>query len=76
MGEKIGEDKIYEFRRSWDIKPDPLIKIVHYHPINIETYKRLPKECIPDTESLKDTYERVIKYYEKEIQKKLLNKIF
>jgi len=23
MGEKLGKDKIYEFRRSWDIKPDP-----------------------------------------------------
>ena len=22
MGKKIGEDKIYEFRRSWDLKPD------------------------------------------------------
>ena len=34
-----------------------------YHPINIETYKKIPKEIIPDTESLKDTYERVTKYF-------------
>ena len=29
---------------------------------------------IPDTESLKDTYERVIKFYDEEIKKKLRNK--
>ena len=74
MGEKMGEDKIHEFRRSWDIKPDALNKESPYHPINIETYKNIPKEVIPDTESLKDTYERAIKYFEKEIKKKLENK--
>ena len=73
MGEKLGKDKIHEFRRSWDIKPDPLSKNSPFHPTNIETYKRLSKNVIPDTESLKDTYTRVIEYYEKEIQKKLLN---
>ena len=30
MGKKIGEDKIYEFRRSWDVKPEPLKKKVHF----------------------------------------------
>tara|TARA_Y100000389_G_scaffold110933_1_gene108005 strand:- start:341 stop:1054 length:714 start_codon:yes stop_codon:yes gene_type:complete len=73
MGEKLGKDKIHEFRRSWDIKPDPLSKNSPFHPTNIETYKKLSKNVIPDTESLKDTYTRVIEYYEKEIQKKLLN---
>ena len=71
MGEKIGKNKIHEFRRSWDVKPEALNKESPYHPINIKTYKSLPKEVIPDTESLKDTYERVTKYFEKEIEKKL-----
>ena len=71
MSEKIGENKVYELRRSWDIKPDALNKDSPFHPINIETYKSLPKEVIPDSESLKDTYERVTKYFEKEIKKKL-----
>ena len=74
MSEKIGENKVLEFRRSWDVKPDALSKESPYHPINIETYKNIPKEVIPDTESLKDTYERVTKYFEKEIKKKLENK--
>jgi len=74
MSKKIGENKVLEFRRSWDVKPDTLNKESPYHPINIETYKNIPKEMLPDTESLKDTYERVTKYFEKEIKKKLENK--
>ncbi|MDC0945508.1 2,3-bisphosphoglycerate-dependent phosphoglycerate mutase [Candidatus Pelagibacter sp.] len=73
MAKKIGEDKIFEFRRSWDIRPEPLNKNSPYHPNNIKIYKEIPKESIPDTESLKDTYERVLKYYKEEIQKKLQN---
>jgi len=71
MAKKIGKNKIYEFRRSWNIKPEPLNKESPYHPNNIETYKLVPTENIPDTESLKDTYERVIKYFKDEVQKKL-----
>ena len=73
MSKKIGEKKVHEFRRSWDIKPEPLDKKSPYHPINIETYKDIPEEIIPDTESLKDTYERVLKYFKEEIKKKLKN---
>ena len=70
---KIGEDKIHEFRRSWNIKPDPLSRNNPYHPLNIEAYKEVPKEKIPDTESLEDTYERVMEYYSSNIQNKLLD---
>ena len=73
MGRKLGEDKIHQFRRSWDIKPDPLSRNNPYHPINIDTYKTVPREKIPDTESLKDTYKRVMEYYNSNIQNKLLD---
>ena len=73
MSNQIGENKVYEFRRSWDIKPDPLDKKNPYHPINIETYSSMAKKDLPDTESLKDTYERVTKYFNEEIKKKLEN---
>ena len=69
---KLGENKIYKFRRSWDLRPDPLDKKNPYHPINIETYKDVPIDKIPDTESLKDTYERVIEFYKKEIASKII----
>ncbi len=71
MIKKIGEEKVYELRRSWDIRPETLNRKSPYHPFNIETYNNIPKEIIPDTESLKDTYERVTKYFENEIKNKL-----
>ncbi len=70
---KLGEKKVHEFRRSWDIKPDPLDITSPFHPLNIDTYKSLPKDIVPSTEALKDTYERVVKFYEDTIKNKLTN---
>ena len=70
---KLGEDKVLQFRRSWDLRPDPLDKNNPYHPKNIKIYKDIPSVRIPDTESLKDTYERVIEFYKMEIEKKVIN---
>jgi 2,3-bisphosphoglycerate-dependent phosphoglycerate mutase len=70
---KLGEEKVHQFRRSWNLRPDPLDKNNPYHPINIETYKEIPINQIPDTESLKDTYERVLKFYKQEIENKISN---
>ena len=70
---KLGESKVHQFRRSWDLRPDPLDRKNPYHPINIETYKKIPINKIPDTESLKDTYERVINFYKQEIENKATN---
>ena len=74
MKKIYGEKKIHEFRRSWDTSPDPLSRNNPNHPINIDVYKDIPLENIPDTESLKDTYDRVLPYFKKEIQNKLDNK--
>ena len=65
---KLGEDKVHQFRRSWDLRPEPLNKENPYHPSNIEIYKNIPQDRIPSTESLKDTYERVIDFYKKKIE--------
>ena len=73
MVQKLGEEKIHQFRRSWDMRPETLSKDSPYHPININTYKDMSKEMIPSTESLKDTYEREIKFYKKEIEIKIKN---
>ena len=71
MRKKLGEEQIHIFRRSWDTSPEPLSTKSPYHPSNIEIYNDIPKEKLPDTESLKDTYERVVPYYKDEIQSKL-----
>ena len=70
---KLGEDKVHQFRRSWDLRPDPLDRNNPYHPFNIDTYKEIPINRIPDTESLKDTYERVLEFYKQEIENKISN---
>ena len=67
MKKKLGANKIHEFRRSWNIAPNPLSKSSPYHPINIDAYKDIPRKLLPDTESLQQTYERVIPYFKKNI---------
>ena len=73
MKKVYGEKKIYIFRRSWNISPAPLDKKNPYHPLNIKIYKNIPKNKIPNTESLKNTYERVISYYLKNIKPLIQN---
>ena len=55
---------MHELRRSWDKPPEKLdASSTHTIPNNIDIYKNIPKDKIPNTESLRDTYERVIPYY-------------
>ena len=60
---KIGESLFVKYRRSWDIAPPSIEKndknILLYGSLN----KNVPENKIPLTESLKDTYNRVIKFY-------------
>ncbi len=70
---KIGENKFKEYRRSWNIAPPPLPEDSEYQkkfsPLNIS----IPVGMTPFTESLKNTYDRVVPFYENEIKEKLLN---
>jgi len=70
----MGKKKIFELRRSWNIRPKPLKKNNPYHPSNIKIYKNIPTKNIPDTESLSDTYDRVISYYKRNIEIKIIKK--
>ena len=70
---KIGEEQFKKYRRSWDVAP-PLIAddsnyLENFSPLN----SGIPKNKIPLTESLKNTYERVVPYYDIEIKKNLEN---
>ena len=66
---KIGDEQFKKYRRSWDVPPPPITEdeknLSLFSPLNAS----IPVGMIPFTESLKDTYNRVIPYYEKEIQK-------
>ncbi len=75
MKKKLGEDEVHKFRRSWDNPPKPLNINSPYHPKNISIYNDIPRKLIPDTESLKDTYERVVPYFVENIEKNLQDNI-
>ena len=75
MKKKLSEEKVHQLRRSWDIPPEKLDKESPYHPLNNIIYKDIPKNLIPDTESLKDTYDRVIPYYKTYIMENIKNNV-
>ena len=60
---KIGDKKFKKYRRSWNIPPPNLDKDSKYSSHQDKLYKDLKN--IPSSESLKDTYERVVPYFEK-----------
>ena len=75
MRKKLGEEEVHKFRRSWDNPPKPLNINSPYHPNNISIYNDIPRNLIPDTESLKDTYERVVPYFVENIEKNLQDNV-
>ena len=62
---KHGKKKVNIWRRSFDIPPPPMSS---EHPYKNNIYKNIPMNKIPESESLKDTLERVIPYYENKIE--------
>ena len=60
---KIGESLFLNYRRSWDIAPPSMKKNDKNMSLFGSLNKSIPVEKIPLTESLKDTYNRVIKFY-------------
>ena len=65
MLKKHGEKQIKIWRRSFSISPPPMSL---HHPYKKDTYyKNVPENKIPQSESLKDTFERVIPYYQENI---------
>ena len=71
---KIGEVQFKKYRRSWDATPPPIEEnsehMKNFSPLN----SSIPIGMIPFTESLKNTYERVVPFYNNEIMKNLKDK--
>jgi len=68
---KIGEEQFKKYRRSWDVAPPSIPEdskyLSNFSPLN----GSIPIGMIPFTESLKNTYERVIPFFKEKIEKKL-----
>ena len=70
---KIGKEQFKEYRRSWDIAPPPIEEKSEYQALFSPLNASIPAGMTPFTESLKDTYKRVVPFFENEIKKNLLN---
>tara|TARA_B110000967_G_scaffold189249_1_gene212779 strand:+ start:248 stop:967 length:720 start_codon:yes stop_codon:yes gene_type:complete len=68
---KIGEELFKKYRRSWDLAPPPMNEDDDNQSLFSPLNASIPVGMIPFTETLKNTYDRVIPYYEKEIKKKI-----
>ena len=68
MMKKHGKKQVHIWRRSFDVPPPPMEKTNPNHPSKNKAYINIPTNKIPSCESLKNTFERVIHYYEKNIK--------
>ena len=62
---KYGSKQVQIWRRSFNISPPPMDS---QHPYKKNIYINIPKDKIPASESLKDTFQRVVPYYEKKVE--------
>ena len=65
--EKYGEEQVLVWRRSYDIAPHPLSESDLRNPRFDYRYHEVPDAELPRTESLKDTIERIMPYWESDI---------
>ena len=65
---KIGEEQFKKYRRSWDIAPPPMSKDDKNQSLFSSLNNIIPQGKIPYTESLKDTYDRVVPFFESKIK--------
>ena len=68
MMKKHGKKQVQIWRRSFVVPPPPMEKTNPNHPSKNKAYKNIPTNKIPNCESLKNTFERVIPFYEKNIK--------
>ena len=69
--EKYGEDQVLIWRRSYDIAPAPLDKGDERSPFRESRYAGVDPKELPLTESLKDTVDRILPYWESDIKASL-----
>lgn len=71
---KYGEDQVLIWRRSFDVKPPELDPTDERAPRNMEAYRNVEdKDILPLHESLKETIERAVPYFEETIKPQMLD---
>lgn len=69
---KYGEEQVRVWRRSYATPPPELSPDDERNPANQEMFRTVPKECLPLTESLKETVARAVPYFDEEIKPRML----
>lgn len=69
--EKYGLEQANLWRRSYDISPPKVDMDSPLHPRHEKRYASVDPSQLPTGESLKETYERTVPYWQKEIEPKL-----
>lgn len=67
--EKYGEAQVKIWRRSFDVMPPALEENDKRNPANQDAYRNVDKSLLPLTESLKETIERAVPFFESVIKK-------
>ncbi len=70
---KMGEEQVKIWRRSFDVMPPALEEGDERNPANQEPYRNVDKKELPLTESLKETIERALPYFNQYIKKDMLD---
>ena len=61
--EKYGDEQVLIWRRSYDVPPTPLAKDDERSPFVDVRYKGVDEKDLPLTESLKETVDRILPYW-------------
>ena len=68
---KYGEEQVLIWRRSYDVPPAALEESDERSPLMDKRYSKVDRKDLPLTESLKETVERILPYWESEILESL-----
>jgi 2,3-bisphosphoglycerate-dependent phosphoglycerate mutase len=69
--ERLGEELVHTWRRSYGVRPPALEPEDMRAPARDERYARIATDMLPHSESLADTVERVLPYWDDEIAPRL-----
>jgi 2,3-bisphosphoglycerate-dependent phosphoglycerate mutase len=68
---KYGEEQVFKWRRSYDVRPPALADEDPRYPGKEPRYSSLNKNELPTTESLEDTVNRFLPYWHSEISQRV-----
>ena len=68
---KYGDDQVLIWRRSYDTSPPPVSEEDDRFPGNDKRYSGIERSRLPKTECLKDTFDRVVEYWNETLSKEI-----